>query len=321
MQKRVVVTGAFSYVGASVANELLERGYSVHTLTNRRVPRSLDRITHAPLEFDVETLARELAGADAFVNTFWIRLPYRGETFETAVAQSRQLIEAAVRVGTRFVHVSVSNAAAGRNLGYYRGKATVEDALRSSNLSYAIVRPTLVVGAADVLTNNIAWFLRRFPIFPLPGDGRYRLQPVTIGDVGRIIADGVENDQCLEVDAAGPETFTFIEYLRLVRDACTASPPIVPVPSGLALAGLHLVEPFLRDVVLTREELLGLTQELLVSHHPPLGHASIREWLMQHGSALGRTYVNDLQRHFKRGAKDPILDPTSMQPVASVKRT
>jgi len=313
--KRVVITGAFSYTGAAVARELLARGHTVHTLTNRQPPPGAERITHAPLAFDAEALARELSGADAFVNTFWVRLPYRGQTFETAVAQSRQLIQAAARAGTRFVHVSVSNASSGRNLGYYRGKAEVEDALRASGLRHAIVRPTLVVGPADVLTNNIAWFLRRFPVFPMPGGGRYRLQPLTLADAGRIIADCVEAEGDLEIDAAGPETFTFAEYVRLVRDACGVRRKILSVPEGLALAGLRLVEPLLRDIVLTREELMGLAQELLLSHQPPRGRESVTDWVMKNGASLGRRYVNDLSRHFEAGRGDPVLDPTTLAPA------
>jgi NADH dehydrogenase len=333
--KRVVVTGAFSYTGAAVAGALLSRGHVVHTLTNREPPSGAGRITHAPLAFDVDTLARELEGADAFVNTFWVRLPHGGQTFQSAVARSRCLIEAAERAGTRFVHVSVSNAAAGRNLGYYRGKADVEEALRSSRLRYAIVRPTLVVGPSDVLTNNIAWFLRRFPVFPMPGGGSYRLQPVTLGDVGRIVADAVEGDgprevdaadgfrqggamrdAPLDVDAAGPETFTFAAYVRLIAEACGLRRPFVSVPDRVALAGLGLVEPLLDDVVLTREELQGLAQELLLSHAPALGRESVRAWMLRNGASLGRRYVNDLDRHFRQGARTPVLDPTTLEPLA-----
>lgn len=310
--KRVVVTGAFSYTGAAVARELLARGYAVHTLTNRKPPDGT-RITATPLVFDLESLTRALDGAQAFVNTYWVRLPYGGQTFDTAVERSRRLIDAAARVKTRLVHVSVSNASAGRNLGYYRGKAQVEEAIRAANLRYAIVRPTLVVGPSDVLTNNIAWFLRRFPFFPVPDGGGYRLQPITLGDVGRLVADCVEGDGTAEIDAAGPEVFTFADYVRMVRDACGVKRPLLSVPSGVALAGLRLVEPLLRDVVLTREELLGLAQELLISHAPSLGRESVRTWLTENGATLGHQYVNDLRRHFTDGAGAPVLNPVTLR--------
>lgn len=209
----------------------------------------------------------------------------------------------------------MSNAAAGRDLGYYRGKEQVEDAVRAAEVRYAIVRPTLVVGPADVLTNNIAWFLRRFPFFPIPDGGGYRIQPVTLADVGRIIADRVDEDRVSELDAAGPEVFTFAEYVRVVRDACGVHRPLLPVPSWLTLAGLRMLEPLLGDVVLTREELRGLAQDLLISHAPALGRESVREWLTENGTSMGREYVNDMRRHFRDGAGDPVLDPTTMRPA------
>ncbi|MHC5012418.1 MAG: SDR family oxidoreductase, partial [Planctomycetota bacterium] len=213
MRRRAVVTGAFSYIGSAVTRALLDRGWTVHTLTNRTRPAGAEAVTAAPLRFEREHLVREFRGADALVNTFWIRLPHDGRDFETAVADSRRLVEAAAaaRVG-RVVHVSVSNATLTSDLGYYRGKAKVEEVVRSAGCPYAIVRPTLVVGPSDVLTSNIAWFLRRFPVFPVPGGGHYRLQPVTLEDTGRIIADAVEAEEDLEIDAAGPDTMTFRAY-------------------------------------------------------------------------------------------------------------
>lgn len=311
---RVVLTGAFSYTGAAVASELLRRGHTVHTLTNRRPPQGTERITAAPLRFDPAHLARQLQGADAFINTYWVRLPHAGQSFDTAVQRSGVIFDAAARAGVqRVVHVSVSNAAEGTNLGYYRGKDQVEQALRQAGPSFAIVRPTLVVGPADILTNNIAWFLRRFPVFPLPDRGRYRLQPVTLDDNARIICDALDGPDGLELDAAGPEVLTFGEYVRLVARACGVRRWIVSAPGWLSLALLRVVGWILRDVVLTREELLGLEQELLTSHAPPTGQASVRGWLLQNGETLGRDYINDLRRHFSTGKQQAVLDPRALK--------
>jgi len=72
----------------------------------------------------------------------------------------------------RIVHVSIANPSLESPLGYYKGKAQLEQAVIDSGLSYAIVRPTVIFGVEDILINNIAWFLRRFPMFGIPGDGR-----------------------------------------------------------------------------------------------------------------------------------------------------
>lgn len=308
--RRAVVTGAFSYIGSAVARELLRRGWTVHTLTNRVPPGGASAVTSSPLRFEREHLEHELDGADAFVNTYWVRLPRGGQDFDTAVENSRALVSAAVRAGVgRLVHVSVSNAALDSGLGYYAGKARVDALVRASGLAHAIVRPTLVVGPRDVLTSNIAWFLRRAPVFPVPGGGGYRLQPVTLDDTGRIVADAVEAAVDLDVDAAGPRVFTFAGYVRLIARACGVRRAVVPAPAPLTLAALRLIGAALGDIVLTREELLGLAQERLLSHAPPLGIQSVEGWLLENGASLGRSYANDLDRHFGARRTEPILSP------------
>lgn len=307
MTKRAVVTGAFSYIGSAVASELLRRGWQVSTLTRRRPPPGAERIRSAPLRFEPEHLERELARVDLLVSTYWVRFPHAGQSFDRAVADSRLLFEAAGRAGVgRVVQVSVSNATLASRLGYYQGKARVDAALARTGISHAIVRPTLVVGPHDVLTSNIAWFLRRFPLFPVPDGGGYRLQPVTLADTARLVADAGEAAEDLDLDAAGPEIYSFREYVELVARACGVRRLLVATPAWLALAGTRLVGRWLRDVVLTREELLGLQQELLLSRAPVRGSESVAGWLTAHGGSLGRRYVNDLDRHFGAGATAPI---------------
>ncbi|HIA27154.1 MAG TPA: NAD-dependent epimerase/dehydratase family protein [Planctomycetes bacterium] len=310
MKKRAVITGAFSYTGSAVARQLVNRGWTVHTLTNRERPAGAERISTSPLRFDEAHLKNELEGADVFINTYWIRLPWGEQTFDTAVERSKMLFRAAKMAGvSRVVHVSVSNASAGRNLGYYDGKAAVEEALRRSGLSHAIVRPTLIVGPNDVLTNNIAWFLRHFPIFPIPGGGDYRLQPITLEDTARIIVSAIEDSSDVEVDAAGKTVFTFKEYVRLLARACGVRRVVIGVPATLVLLALRGIGGILGDVTLTKEEFLGLDQELLISHESPRGEESVENWLMKNGESLGRRYRKEIHRHFGEGSTMAVLNP------------
>ncbi len=157
-----------------------------------------------------------MRGADLFVNTYWVRYPFVGTGLDCAIDNSRILFDAASQSGVwRVIHVSVSNASLDSPLDYYRGKAEVETLVRDSGLSYAIVRPTLVVGANDILVNNIAWLLRRFPVFVMPDSGRYRVQPVTLEDTGEIISDAALATDNITVDAAGPEIMTFEIWFAL----------------------------------------------------------------------------------------------------------
>ena len=50
--------------------------------------------------------------------------------------------------------------------------------LKGLGVSHAIIRPTLTFGVGDLLLNNMAWALRRFPVFPVYGSGDYPSNPI-----------------------------------------------------------------------------------------------------------------------------------------------
>ena len=298
MPELVVVTGAFSYTGSFIARRLLDDGVRVRTLTRRDDPSSAlhGNVETAPLQFaDRAALVESLRGARCLYNTYWVRFERGGTTFDRAVRNSAFLFAAAAEAGVeRIVHVSVSSPSDDSPLPYFRGKAQVERELAAAGPAYAIVRPTLVFGPRDILVNNIAWILRRFPVFVVPGDGSGRVQPVSAEDVAEIAVTATGT-----VDAAGPEEYSFAELVRLVGAAIGCRRPLVHAPPRLALAVGAIAGVARRDVLLTRDELAGLQASLLVSHEPPRGRASFREWLERNGATLGRAYVSELARNFR----------------------
>jgi NADH dehydrogenase len=299
-----VVTGAFSFIGSATARSLFARGYAVRTLTNRSVPVNDPGgpVEVHPLQFtDTAAIVEAMRGADVFVNTYWVRYPYVGTGFDAAIANSAVLFNAARDAGVRrIVHVSVSNPSIDSPLDYYRGKAEVEALVRDSGLSYAIVRPTLVVGANDILVNNVAWLLRRFPVFAMPGSGRYRVQPVTLEDTGEIVAEAALATDDATIDAAGPETLTFEALVRATAAAIGRPARIVHVPPAVVLTMLRVLNRAVGEVILSRQELDGLMTELLISHEPPRGPHSVTAWLQEHASDVGRHYASELDRHVRR---------------------
>jgi NADH dehydrogenase len=298
-----VVTGAFSYTGRAIAEDLLRRGRPVRTLSRRDAAGDPlgERIERAELQFrDERALRAALAGVDTLYNTYWVRFAHGATTFERAVANTSVLLRVALEAGARrIVHVSVTNPSLDSVLPYFRGKAQVEEAVRASGLDWAIVRPTLVFGPRDILVNNIAWGLRRSPVFPVAGDGRYRVQPVAVEDVARICVDAGESSDQVVVDAAGPETLGYEDLVRLVAAATGSRARIVQLTPRAVLAVARLTGMLRRDVLLTEEELAGLQRELLVSSEPPLGVVSFRSWVAANGESLGRGYVSELARNFR----------------------
>lgn len=244
-------------------------------------------------------LAQVLRGADTLYNTYWVRSTHGAASFAQAVRNTGVLIDAARDAGIRrIVHVSIANPEAS-DLPYYRGKAELEQRVRESGLSFAIVRPTLLFGHGDVLINNIAWFIRHLPVFGVPGDGQYRLQPVFVEDYAeRIVAVG-SSPEDLVVDAAGPEIFTFEGLVRMLRDAMGKRTPVVHLPPGLALAGAQIVSLALRDITLTGAELRGLMANLLVSSQPSTCPTRLSDWARERHTELGQRYASELDRHYR----------------------
>jgi NADH dehydrogenase len=298
-----LVTGAFSYSGSHIAGRLLGSGHRVRTLTfhpDRAHPlqASVETVVY-PFD-DPAALTRSLEGVSTLYNTFWVRFD-RGQTsFVNTIESSRMLFSAANRAGVqRIVHVSITNPSIESPLPYFRGKALVEYALAQSGVSYSIVRPTWIFGGErDVLANNIAWILRRMPAFALPGSGTYPVQPVHVDDLARICIDAAGSSEDVVIDAAGPETMPFNELVALVREAVNGRSPIIHVPPPVMAVVARALGLLVGDVVLTPDEIRGLMAGLLVSHNPPLGRIVFSQWLDEHKTSIGRSYANELHRHF-----------------------
>ena len=297
-----VVTGAFGYTGRYVTRRLLDRSVRVRTLTRRRDRANVfgGLVDAVPPDFsDPDGLRRSLEGASVLYNTYWVRFMRGQTTFDLAVENSATLFEAAATAGVdRIVHVSVTNAASDSRLPYFRGKGQVEEALQGVGVPYAIIRPTLVFGEGDILVNNIAWALRRLPIFPVYGGGAYPVQPVFVEDLAaQAVEAGSQRGNSVS-DAAGPDTMSFGELLRLLIAAVGVRSRLVHTPPSVGLALTGLVGLLMRDVILTRDEIAGLMAGLLTSETPPTGSTSLSSWLDHNADGLGRRYVSELRRNW-----------------------
>ena len=302
-----IVTGAFGFTGRHIAQRLLDSGRQVKTLTGRPHLHGTPadpfkgQVEAVPFNFEsLPALAEALDGVDTLYNTYWVRFASGEITFARAVENSRVLVQAAVEAGVnRLVHVSITNPSLDSSLPYFRGKALVEQAIVESGMSYAIVRPSLVFGEGDILLNNIAWALRHFPVFPIAGHGQYAAQPVFVGDLAELVVAAGSNHEDSITDAVGPEIYTFDDLVRLVARRVGSRCRLMHAPPALALSLSRMVGWMVRDVVLTREEIEGLSANLLVSSNPPLAATSFNGWLEEHGDRLGLHYASEMERHYR----------------------
>lgn len=297
-----VVTGAFGYTGRWIAHRLLDEGVRVRTLTNaigREDPFGGKVEVHA-LDFNNHAaLVESLRGAVVLYNTYWVRYNHPRRNFDhgIAVENSKKLFAAAAEAGVeRIVHLSVAHPHKAPDWTYFRGKVAVEKILNDSDYSFAILRPTVLFGGGrNVLINNIAWMLRKFPVFGVFGMGNYPIQPVHVKDVARVAVEQGKLRENVTIDVTGPEKFRYKEYIGLMAKGMGLRRLILPFPSTAGWLFGKFLGLFLQDLVITRAEIRGLKRGLMASDEEPLGTHSFSEWIAKHGSELGKDYQNDLK--------------------------
>jgi nucleoside-diphosphate-sugar epimerase len=301
-----VVTGAFSYSGGAIALKLAGSGRPVRTLTGHPGRARPDSgIDVRPLDFDdVIGLTNALEGSSTLYNTYWVRFAHGEEDHDRAVANSRTLFHAARRAGVeRIVHVSITHPTISSPYGYFRGKAQVERALAEAGVSYAVLRPAILFGGDGVLLNNIAWLLRHLPVFGVGGKGDYRIRAVHIDDLAALaVAKGAERTDTV-VDAVGPERPTFLELVTLIKEAVGSRSLILHVPGFAVPALASLLGVALRDVLLTGDEFRAMADGLADTDGPATGSIALSTWIRDHADTLGRSYANEIERHFRRSGR------------------
>jgi uncharacterized protein YbjT (DUF2867 family) len=301
------VTGAFGYSGKYIAERLLAEGKTVITLTNslQRENPFGDRLRAIPFHFDEpDKLAESLRGVSVLYNTYWVRFNHRTFKHADAVRNTLTLFEAASKAGVeRVVHVSITNPSEDSALEYFSGKAKLERALRESGLSYTILRPTVLFGKEDILVNNIAWVLRRLPVFGVFGDGQYKVQPIYVDDLAEIAVEQGADRVNRVINAIGPETFTYRELATTVGEIIGKRRPVVSVPPALGYAVGWLIGKLVGDVMITREEIAGLMQNLLYVDAPPAGKTKLTDWARERNTSLGLHYTSELARRMDRQAE------------------
>ena len=298
------VTGAFGYSGKYIARRLLTSGQQVIALTNsihRKNPFG-EAVKAYPFHFDdPERLTESLRNVHVLYNTYWVRFNHKTFTYAEAERNTKVMFEAARRAGVeRIVHISITNPSGDSPFEYFRGKARLETALRDTGISYAILRPTVLFGEEDILINNIAWALRRSPVFGVFGDGQYRLQPLYVDDLAELAVTQGSSRENVIIDAIGPETFAYRGLVEEIGKVIGKRRPIVSLPPSAGYLAGWVMGKIMNDVVVTRDEILGLMDNLLYVGSPPAGKTKLSEWAKEHADSLGRHYASEMARRRDR---------------------
>jgi uncharacterized protein YbjT (DUF2867 family) len=276
----------------------------VRTLTDskQRANPFGGRVAALPFSFEnPRALVAALSGATTLINTYWVRFDHRDFTHSLAVTNTLKLFSAAREAGVgRVVHVSITNPSEDSPLPYFKGKARLERALGESGLSHSILRPAVLFGREDILINNIAWTLRRFPVFGVFGRGDYGIQPIYVDDLAALAIRETGQSGNRIVDAVGPETFTFRGLVEVIGRLIGKPRPIVSIHPALAHLVATIIGLFVHDVFLTREEIDGLMANLLCTSSQPTGETRLTDWARQNADTLGIHYSSELARRRNR---------------------
>lgn len=301
---RIAVTGAYGYSGRYITQRLLHAGHEVFTLTHsphRKNPFGA-RVPALPFHFhDPELLTRSLLGTDVLINTYWVRFDHELFTHAEAVRNTQVLFHAArTAFVKRIIHLSITRPDPESSLPYFRGKAEVEQTLRSLDISHTIFRPTVLFGLEDILINNIAWALRHLPVIGVFGRGDYQLQPIYVDDLAAAVVEKLECEQDETIEAIGPETFTYRGLIQTIARGLGVRRWIVSLPPSVAYQACRLLGKWQRDVLITPEEVRGLMEGRLCVDAPPLGGTRLTEWVHHHRDKIGLRYASEMGRRHDR---------------------
>ncbi|MEM0120266.1 MAG: NAD(P)H-binding protein [Thermoprotei archaeon] len=300
---KVAVVGGTGYTGREIVRILLRIGRpEIRILTGHPTrPHPFgERVKIFALNFENKSeLRRALKGVRFIYNTYWVRFRRGNVSFEGAVSNTAKLFDAAREEGVeRVVHISITNPSLTSPYGYFKGKAQVEELLKKSGLSYAILRPTIIFGLGDILINNMAWVMRRFRFFPLFGSGKYRVTPVYVGDVASACVRYAHEEANLIRDCVGPETYTFRDLLKTIGSALGIRALIFAAPKGFTMFLGKILSLYLGEPIVTGEEVGALMDGLLCSDAQPLGLTRFSEWVSQNSQVLGLKFASEIQRHY-----------------------
>lgn len=302
--KKAAVTGAFGYSGKYIAEKLLDEGFEVITLTNsvNRENSFNGKIKVHPFNFDKpELLTEQLQGVDVLYNTYWVRFNHKTFSYKEAVKNSKILFECAKKAGVRkIVHTSITNPSKNSPFEYFSGKAELEEVLQNSGMEYSILRPGVLFGKEDILINNIVWTIRKFPFVFIFGNGEYRLQPIHVKDYADLAFQSGQNHKSEILNAIGPETYSYKALYKKIMDILNIKRPIFSAPDWLSYLAGNFIGLFVGDVVITKDEIEGLSADLLYVEDEAYGKTKLSEWLIENQNTVGLRYTSELKRRLDR---------------------
>jgi NADH dehydrogenase len=260
-EKPVVVTGAAGLVGKRTCTVLTQQGFQVRALV-RSATRAAERLGHLKLEIrsgdirDPDSMQSALKGAGALVHLAAIAIEKKGESYEdTNAAATRTVLDAARAESVdRIIYMSQNGADSHSPYPFLKSKGIAQDAVAQSSTKWTILRPSVIFGPEDEFVNVLARLVRLSPIvYPLPGGGSARFQPIAVGDVAQAIAKCLSDDSTIgqKLSIGGPMPLSLREMTERILVAMHTSRVLVGLPVSALRPVIALAQKILPNPPVT----------------------------------------------------------------------
>lgn len=262
-EKAVAITGASGFVGAHLCSLLVRKGWKVRALV-RDPAKAAQRLGHLSLDIragdirDRDYVELAMDGAGSVVHLAAIAIEKRGESYsQTNSDATRVVVDAAKAKGVeRVIHMSQNGADSRSPHSFLRSKGIAQDVVTSSRTRWTVLRPSVIFGPEDEFVNVLARLVRLTPLlFPLPGGGTARFQPVAVDDVARAALKVLEDDSTIGriYSIGGPMPLTLRQMTERILIAMNASRALVGVPVGIIRPLVALAQRLLPNPPVTTE--------------------------------------------------------------------
>ena len=250
----VLVAGGNGFIGGHLVPELLDAGHEITVLARNpdsdAVPDGVETVSGDVTAYD--SIESAVDGHDAVVNLVALSplfKPKGGDRMHDEVHRhgTENLVRAAEAGGVdRFVQLSALGADPNGATAYIRAKGQAEAHVTDSELDGVLIRPSVVFGEGGEFVSFTkklkGMFAPGVPVYPLPGGGKTRFQPIYVDDLVGMLAETLTDDAHVgeTYELGGPDRLTLREITNMVYEAEGKSVSIVSVPMALAGVGLTL---------------------------------------------------------------------------------
>ena len=270
VSKRILLLGGAGLVGQNLVARLKARGYkNIVVLDKHRVNLTILKQVQPDITVEYADLAARgnwqghFECAEVIV---MLQAQIGGNDYQEFVrnnVDSTRLILDTIKANkvSQLVHISSSVVESAADDFYTKTKKEQERMVLGSGLPCPILRPTLMFGWFD--RKHLGWlsrFMKKVPVFPIPGHGRYMRQPLYVGDFCNVIINCIENRiQDGVYNISGHEKIDYIDIIREIKRATGAKALIIKIPYGLFYALLWAWAFFDKNPPFTTQQLAALS--------------------------------------------------------------